>query len=365
MRLQLPSLGADNARRREIAGRYHAAAPGWRWQDDHPDHVFHLCVARVDRRATRCARRSPSAGVATAVHYPLALTEQPAYRAVRTGGRVPRPNAGRPSASRCRASRSSPTTRSTRCGAARPGGQAVAATSEHAQRPRCAAISAFFPCYNDALAIPTMVRGVRRVLAEAVDDFEIIVIDDGSSDGSVEVLQALTVGDPRAAPRRPRRTTVATAAPCCRASPPPRASGSSTPTATRSTTPASSARASTPSGPTPTSCRATSSAAATRGTARPSAGRTTTSVRVLFRLARARHRLRLPPHPPVAARPGRADVDLRRDLRRDDAQVRGRRRPLRGGRGQPLPPARTVARSSSACRRSPARPVSCSRCGGT
>ena len=65
-----------------------------------------------------------------------------------------------------------------------------------------------------------------------------------------------------------------------------------------------------------------------------------------------------------APRPRRADVDVRRDLRRDDAQVPGRRRPLRRGRRQPLRPARTAARSSSGSRRSPARPASCWRCGG-
>ena len=37
--------------------------------------------------------------------------------------------------------------------------------------------------------------------------------------------------------------------------------------------------------------------------------------------ARPRHRLRLPPDPSLAARPGRAALDVRRDLRRDDAQV--------------------------------------------
>ena len=52
-------------------------------------------------------------------------------------------------------------------------------------------VSAFFPCYNDELAIPMMVHDVRRALVGAVDDFEIIVVDDGSRDGSVAVLHAL------------------------------------------------------------------------------------------------------------------------------------------------------------------------------
>jgi len=79
LRLQLPSLGADNARRAAIARHYRAAAPHLTWQSDHPDHVFHLCVARfTDRDAARA--QLASAGVATAVHYPLAITQQPAYR---------------------------------------------------------------------------------------------------------------------------------------------------------------------------------------------------------------------------------------------------------------------------------------------
>jgi glycosyltransferase involved in cell wall biosynthesis len=53
------------------------------------------------------------------------------------------------------------------------------------------AVSAFFPCYNDELAIPKMVRDVRHALAASVADSEIIVVDDGSRDGSVAVLEAL------------------------------------------------------------------------------------------------------------------------------------------------------------------------------
>ena len=59
------------------------------------------------------------------------------------------------------------------------------------RNPEVGAVSAFFPCYNDALSIPKMVRDVHDVLVAAVDDFEIIVVDDGSSDDSVAVLRAL------------------------------------------------------------------------------------------------------------------------------------------------------------------------------
>ncbi len=84
LQLQLPFMRDGNRRRAEIAARYRCAAPGLRWQANHPDHVFHQCVARMaDRDATRSALAAR--GVATAVHYPLALTQQPAYRRFAAG----------------------------------------------------------------------------------------------------------------------------------------------------------------------------------------------------------------------------------------------------------------------------------------
>ena len=74
LRLLLPLLRGDNARRAVIAERYRAAAPHLRWHAGHPDHVLHQCVARVDgrdgcergwpheasRRASTTLSRSPS-----------------------------------------------------------------------------------------------------------------------------------------------------------------------------------------------------------------------------------------------------------------------------------------------------------------
>lgn len=52
-------------------------------------------------------------------------------------------------------------------------------------------ISAFFPCYNDAGTIASMVVLTANTLKKLTDDYEIIVIDDGSSDRSREVLREL------------------------------------------------------------------------------------------------------------------------------------------------------------------------------
>jgi len=68
--------------------------------------------------------------------------------------------------------------------------------SESVRNPNVTAVSAFFPCYNDELSIPTMVRDARAALQQRVDDFEIIVVDDGSADGSVAVLEALSTEVP-------------------------------------------------------------------------------------------------------------------------------------------------------------------------
>jgi glycosyltransferase involved in cell wall biosynthesis len=58
-------------------------------------------------------------------------------------------------------------------------------------------ISAFFPCYNDARTIGGLVTRADEVLAALVDDYEIIVVNDGSRDDSAAVLRALEAQVPR------------------------------------------------------------------------------------------------------------------------------------------------------------------------
>lgn len=57
--------------------------------------------------------------------------------------------------------------------------------------PRVRRVSAFFPCYNDALSIGKMVSDVTAALESLVDEFEVIVVNDGSSDDSFAVLERL------------------------------------------------------------------------------------------------------------------------------------------------------------------------------
>jgi len=81
LRLGLATVAGDVDARRAIAARYRAAAPQLCWQHHDPRHAYHLCVFRTQQRdAVR--ERLASHGVATAVHYPRALTQQPAYRAM-------------------------------------------------------------------------------------------------------------------------------------------------------------------------------------------------------------------------------------------------------------------------------------------
>jgi glycosyltransferase involved in cell wall biosynthesis len=62
------------------------------------------------------------------------------------------------------------------------------------RNPAVTSVSAFFPCYNDARSIGTMVRAVHDALESSVTDFEVIVVNDGSQDDSLTVLRSLATG---------------------------------------------------------------------------------------------------------------------------------------------------------------------------
>jgi glycosyltransferase involved in cell wall biosynthesis len=52
-------------------------------------------------------------------------------------------------------------------------------------------ISAFFPAFNDGGTIPSMVISALRTLPSVTDDYEVVVVNDGSSDYTAEMLEEL------------------------------------------------------------------------------------------------------------------------------------------------------------------------------
>ncbi len=58
-------------------------------------------------------------------------------------------------------------------------------------------ITVFFPCYNDAGTIGVMVMRAIQTLREVSDDYEVLVINDGSTDDSRLILEELSRLYPR------------------------------------------------------------------------------------------------------------------------------------------------------------------------
>lgn len=52
-------------------------------------------------------------------------------------------------------------------------------------------LSVFFPCYNDGGTIGSLVAEADVVAGEYTDEYEILVVDDGSTDNSLELLEQL------------------------------------------------------------------------------------------------------------------------------------------------------------------------------
>jgi glycosyltransferase involved in cell wall biosynthesis len=56
---------------------------------------------------------------------------------------------------------------------------------------RARSISVFFPAYNDAPSLPALIDTTFEVLMPRFDDFEVIVVNDGSHDTTAQVLESL------------------------------------------------------------------------------------------------------------------------------------------------------------------------------
>src|SRR3954452_4483218 len=65
----------------------------------------------------------------------------------------------------------------------------VFAMREPARRPP--GISIFFPAYNDGGTIASMVIRAVKAASELTPDFEVIVVDDGSADGTGDIADEL------------------------------------------------------------------------------------------------------------------------------------------------------------------------------
>jgi len=70
-----------------------------------------------------------------------------------------------------------------------------AISADRATRNSLAGVSVIIPCFNEERMIAETVRGVLTVMKETERAFEVLVVDDGSQDGSTHSLQTL-IGTP-------------------------------------------------------------------------------------------------------------------------------------------------------------------------
>ena len=66
--------------------------------------------------------------------------------------------------------------------------------TDRSSRPR---LSVFFPCYNEEGNVERVVQEAVAFLPSVSDDFEIIIVNDGSGDRTGEIADRLAAADPR------------------------------------------------------------------------------------------------------------------------------------------------------------------------
>src|SRR5277367_4595334 len=58
-------------------------------------------------------------------------------------------------------------------------------------------VSVFLPAYNDAPSLPGLIERTFSTLELHASDYEVIVVNDGSTDSTAEILGTLSVRHPR------------------------------------------------------------------------------------------------------------------------------------------------------------------------
>ena len=201
-----------------------------------------------------------------------------------------------------------------------------------------AGLSFFFPAYNDAGTIASLVIQAVQVASRLTPDFEVLVINDGSQDATGAIAEELTRTYPQVRViHHPQQSRVRRRA-ADRVRVGDQAARSPIPTATRSTIPSELEglwQQLTPDADMVTGYKISRSDPFHRIVI----GRVYHhTVQVAVPAARAGRRLRLPTDAARDLRPGQAGARYRRDLSRDDAQDSGRRVPRHRGAGAPLSP---------------------------
>jgi polyisoprenyl-phosphate glycosyltransferase len=59
------------------------------------------------------------------------------------------------------------------------------------------ALSVVVPCYNEEESLPSLVSVLTAELTELTDSFEVLLVDDGSHDRTLELLREINAADPR------------------------------------------------------------------------------------------------------------------------------------------------------------------------
>jgi len=65
------------------------------------------------------------------------------------------------------------------------------------RRRRLGGLSIFFPCHNEEANVERVVSSALELAPRVADDFEVIVVDDGSADRTAEIAEALARENPR------------------------------------------------------------------------------------------------------------------------------------------------------------------------